>query len=416
MKLDLSVLISAGRDKCCLVKRDVDKDYYCKARRFQCIYFRNVFKTDIPRVNSFLDYKVLIEGSKEEKFCPYFMEDLIDVDVIIQNYFRARRKFFKVIVIDECHNIFIPKEISFLLEDLNTVKTIIQLYLDNSDVKIFERFVRALKYSRTIVVEEHLDNIFLDRLRGVLYQFVDDERISRVLGRFLRMIQYNTVLNIEKERIIGYKPLLPIRSFPQTIMLTGTWFDEMFKFIERINVINVNISNEEKPEAIILDNLTTRYDDFDYKMIEEYKKFIMQLKLKARDKRILIFGSERVLQYFINLIDLYEPIEIPSDWRGVMMLKARGKYAEGVDIPADIVVMLGCPFYPPEVISRLAKIYSRMGFKDSWSLAATIPMLITTLQCIGRAKRNPKQKPKIILADERYNRYLNELSQYLEVK
>ncbi|HDJ89694.1 MAG TPA: hypothetical protein ENG40_03275, partial [Thermoprotei archaeon] len=90
--------------------------------------------------------------------------------------------------------------------------------------------------------------------------------------------------------------------------------------------------------------------------------------------------------------------------------------AEGVDIPADIVVMLGCPFYPPEVISRLAKIYSRMGFKDSWSLAATIPMLITTLQCIGRAKRNPKQKPKIILADERYNRYLNELSRYLEVK
>jgi len=185
-------------------------------------------------------------------------------------------------------------------------------------------------------------------------------------------------------------------------MLTGTWFDEMFKFIERINVINVNISNEEKPEAIILDNLTTRYDDFDYKMIEEYKKFIIQLKLKARDKRILIFGSKRVLQYSINLIDLYEPIEIPSDWRGVMMLKAHGRYAEGVDIPADIVVMLGCPFYPPEVISRLAKIYSRMGFKDSWN--------------IGRAKRNSMQKPKIILADERYNRYLNELSRYLEVK
>jgi len=98
-----------------------------------------------------------------------------------------------------------------------------------------------------------------------------------------------------------------------------------------------------------------------------------------------------------------------------MMLKARGRYAEGVDIPADIVVILGCPFLPPEVISRLSKIYSRMGFEDSWSLAATIPMLITTLQCIGRARRDPKQRPKIILADERYGKYVDELSNYLYI-
>ena len=414
-KLDLSVLISAGRDRACIVEKNVDRDFYCKYRRFQCPFFRNVFKTRIPKINIFMDYNMLVEGARSEGFCPYYMEDLVDADITVQNYFRARRKYFKAIAIDEVHNIFMPREICFPFDDLNTVHTIINLNLDKSVGRIFERFLRAIRYSKTIVVEEYFDSIFLDELKGLMYQYVEDKRVSRILGRFLRLMQYNTVLNIERERIIGYKPLLPIQTFPQTIMLTGTWFNTMDKFLpSSFEKISVDFSND-KPEAMILEDLTTRYNDFDYKMIEEYRKFIVQMKLKARDKRILIFGSERVLQYFINLADLYEPTQIPKNWRGIMMLKARGRYAEGVDIPADIVVILGCPFLPPEVISRLSKIYSRMGFEDSWSLAATIPMLITTLQCIGRARRDPKQRPKIILADERYGKYVDELSNYLYI-
>ena len=416
LKLDLSVLVSAGRDKTCLIDRDVDRDYYCKARRFQCPFFRNIFKTSIPSVTSFMDYNILLEGARVEGFCPYYLEDLIDVDITVQNYFRARRKYYKVIVVDEVHNIFVPREIRFRVEDLNTIYTLIDLYLDRNAVKVFNRFMNAVRYARTITVEEYFDKIMINDFKRLLYEHVDDIKISKILGRFLRLLQYNTVLNVEREILVGYRPLLPFQTFRQTIFLTGTWFHAMDKFIpRRFNIINIDVRENMRPKAAIIDNLTTRYGEFDYKMIEEYKKFITKLKLKERDKRILVFGSERVLQHIINLADLYEPQNIASNWSGIMMLKARGRYSEGVDIPADIVVILGCPFLPPEVISRLSKIYSRMGFEDSWSLAATIPMLITTLQCIGRARRDPKQRPKIILADERYGKYVDELSNYLNI-
>jgi len=114
-----------------------------------------------------MDYNMLVEGARSEGFCPYYMEDLVDADITVQNYFRARRKYFKAIAIDEVHNIFMPREICFPFDDLNTVHTIINLNLDKSVGRIFERFLRAIRYSKTIVVEEYFDSIFLDGFKNI---------------------------------------------------------------------------------------------------------------------------------------------------------------------------------------------------------------------------------------------------------
>jgi len=418
-RISLDCFISAGRKKTCplILNGEIDSELaedYCRLHRFQCKFFIKTFRIKMPKNVS--HYKTLIEGSKKEGFCPYYLEDLIDADIIVQNYFRAKRRFFKAVVIDECHNIFLPRMVKMNVEGINDAILLIKMY----DSKLVRKVVRMKQYideigSGNIYLNEFLKDMDILRLKQIIFQLKNFKgntvknfkKFIRILNSDVQYIENNKIIGIIASRIFFGKPV---------ILMTGTWFKDMDKFLPpSFHRINVDIPVKKKLDAIIIDDLTTRYYDFDYKMIEEYKKFIINLKLKAKDKRILMFGSERVIRYFINLSDLYEPARIPKNWQGIIMLKARGRYAEGVDIPADIVVMLGCPFMPPEVISRLSKIYGRMGFDDPWSLAAAIPMLITTLQCIGRAKRDPKQRPKIILADERYKRYIGQLSRYLNI-
>ncbi|HDJ89960.1 MAG TPA: hypothetical protein ENG40_04630 [Thermoprotei archaeon] len=417
VKLGLNCFISAGRRRTCplVLSGEVDEELiedYCRKYRFQCRYFIKTFQIKVPKNIS--TYKILLEGVGNEHFCPYYMQDLISCDVMVQNYFRARRGFYKVVVVDECHNIFMPRMCRMDVDGLNDAILIIREFEEKLAGKILrlKRYIEEVGEGN-IYLTQFLSLLDIQRIRQMIFLLENFKgSVARNFKRFIRIIN-SDIQYVEKGRIIGIRASQITFPTP-TIMLTGTWFNIMDKFLPpSFKKIRVDVPENQRLNAVIVDDLTTRYDDFDYKMIQEYKKFIMQLKLKAGDKRILVFGTDRVLQYFTDLADFYEPQNIPKDWRGVMMLKARGRYSEGVDIPADIVVILGCPFYPPDIISRLSKIYSKMGFEDSWSLAATIPMLITTLQCIGRAKRSPKQKPNIVLADQRFQKYKDHLSPYL---
>jgi Rad3-related DNA helicase len=42
-------------------------------------------------------------------------------------------------------------------------------------------------------------------------------------------------------------------------------------------------------------------------------------------------------------------------------------------------------------------------------------MLTVTLQCVGRAWRDPAKPPFVVLADSRYGKYRDELASYFEI-
>jgi len=191
------------------------------------------------------------------------------------------------------------------------------------------------------------------------------------------------------------------------LYLSGTFFEQMKQYIKDIKVVEVP---PVRRPAYVLDWVTSRYGE---ETIDEYGRLLFTLRKHFR--KIVIFGTDRILRYFKDRCNHYEPERI-EDLEGLILLKARGRFSEGIDIPCDCVVMLGCPFMPPEIIDRLESIYRKAGFSNPWMLAAEIPMLITTLQCIGRATRTPEAKPLILLADSRYERYRDELSKYLELE
>jgi len=171
---------------------------------------------------------------------------------------------------------------------------------------------------------------------------------------------------------------------------------------------------EAEPRVAYVTNwLTTKWGEETW---WEYQKFLF--KLKMRYNKILAFATERIALRLLEKVDFYEPefqsTGIPEDWRGIMLLHSRGRFAEGVDIRADCVVVLGCPFLPPEVTSRLKRFYEKAGIPGSAALWS--PMVITTLQCIGRATRSPKDNPVIILADYRFEKYEEFFYPYLALK
>jgi len=175
----------------------------------------------------------------------------------------------------------------------------------------------------------------------------------------------------------------------------------------------VRVPWQTKPPCRIVTSVTTRYEEFDGRMVIYYKKLI--IKIGKEYRRVLVFApSERVARELRGIATFEECIP-PPDWEGVLLLRARGRFSEGIDLPADAVVVAGAPYLPPSVGEWVARQLKRIGYTDPVKAAIDLPMLVVTLQCIGRAWRNPTLKPPIvILADYRFERYKAVLREFLD--
>lgn len=82
--------------------------YYCRFFRYSFEYLKKLIKrSSIPLVKS---YRELVRYCKERKICPYYAQDFVikETDIIVQNYFR-RRFWTEALVIDEAHNLLLPR-------------------------------------------------------------------------------------------------------------------------------------------------------------------------------------------------------------------------------------------------------------------------------------------------------------------
>jgi Rad3-related DNA helicase len=93
----------------------------------------------------------------------------------------------------------------------------------------------------------------------------------------------------------------------------------------------------------------------------------------------------------------------------VLCAVAGGRLAEGVDLPADLVVVVGVPFSPPtprqeRLIRRLSE---AVGDKEkAWRYAVALPAVWKTIQAAGRAVRKPEDFAVVLLTDDRYSNLL----------
>jgi DNA excision repair protein ERCC-2 len=397
--------VAAGREKTCLLWEslgDAAHDY-CRSFKYKCPFAK------LPRESPlFTDWQKLVAKGKEEGWCPYLTQDLIESDIFIQNYNRSIRKYVRSVVIDEAHNLSLPEERTIHIARIaEAIAAVREIGGGQRLLSALERMMRAvLVYSeRALDVRTFLNEEEVYELQLLYYRSLE-ERDTR-LKPLIEVIRA-TAVYVEGEKIMVYKPPR-IPAFRPAIFVTAT---PLSPIPFEVNS-EIKIPWEIKPKSIILNNLTSRFDEFDSKMALNYKKLLINLANKFR--RILVFAaSERVARELRSWVN-YEETTPPPDWEGLLMLRARGRFAEGVNLPAECVVMAGAPYLPPEVTDRLARMYKTLGFKDPLRCAIDLPMLTVTLQCVGRAWRDPSKPPLVVLADSRYEKYRDELANYFEI-
>ncbi|MGB9709695.1 MAG: helicase C-terminal domain-containing protein [Infirmifilum sp.] len=378
LRLDLKPFIAAGRARSCSVKTD-DPEEYCLINRSRCPFFQNL-KEGVPD---------LFYTSWEEipsHLCRYYAQDfyIAAADVVVQNYRRRVVGSYRAVVVDEAHNLLKPNivEIKGLGEALDA--------LDALNPELGEK-IRG-------IINKGVASIDLDVIEETLIvyreEFAKGSFMARrllPLVRFLKAASRGIVYREEGKVMVALPPWRP--SIGPRIYLSAT----IPKPIEDLFQAAVIRVPSEPRKALVVGDVTTKYGE---ETIWGYMKLLSSLK--KRHKRILAFATDRIIVKLVSVIDFLDE-KPPDDWRGLAMFNVFGRFSEGVDLPADAVVMVGAPFLPPDVTERLRKYYYRMGIDPD--NARWIPMVTATLQAIGRATRSPEASPEIILADYRFKKF-----------
>ena len=403
----LTAFTAAGRERTCPLAEELGGSVhdYCRYFRFKCRYARPP-----PLTLQAVSYEELVELGAREGFCPYYAQDMVRADIIVQSYYRRVPRIARSFVIDEAHNVLMPRErcirLSQLVEAIDEAR---RLGASEKLVRALSAIVRyALIRDGPLDPKLYLDSVLEEELREVYLEALSSGR-ARCM-RVLVDLNSAAAAYIEGEKIRVFRPQRQF-SFRPALFTSATLPEGAGRLLQ-VDA-EVRVPWRKRLRALIVEHLTTRYDEYDAGMALQYRRLLIDVAKEYR--RVLAFAaSERVARDLRGAATYYEAMPPPS-WEGVALFRARSRFSEGIDLPADAVVLLGCPYLPPGVCSRLAKTYRAMGLQEPVKMAIDAPMLITTLQCVGRAARSPSDEPLVVLADERYRRYIKELEPYLEV-
>jgi DNA excision repair protein ERCC-2 len=187
----------------------------------------------------------------------------------------------------------------------------------------------------------------------------------------------------------------------------------------------------EGPEMTfyIMSGFTTRFEARDEVMIERVQRLLTEVVEKARSHGwgvLVYFPSYELLEWTKETMTagtVDDPVlwevkgasqeevdslirEFTSRQGGrVLCAVAGGRLSEGVDLPADLVIVLGVPFSPPtprqeRLIKRLSEVVGNR--EKAWRYAMALPAVWKTIQATGRAVRKPDDSAVVLLVDDRY--------------
>ncbi|MEM0462446.1 MAG: helicase C-terminal domain-containing protein [Candidatus Caldarchaeum sp.] len=173
---------------------------------------------------------------------------------------------------------------------------------------------------------------------------------------------------------------------------------------------------EDALKAYIVKGMTTRYPERDEQLYEDAAWLIRQLAGKGR---LLVFTpSYEILEEVRRRCEglpmaceasgmgQEEAEQVASDFTGgsknILMTVFGGRMSEGVDLPADFVLLVGVPFARPTPRSRKLLQTLRTLSEDAWLHGVVLPALYTAVQAAGRAIRGSEDRAVILMADNRY--------------
>jgi len=184
-----------------------------------------------------------------------------------------------------------------------------------------------------------------------------------------------------------------------------------------VHVLRAGWPFGENMHAYIVTGLTTRYEERPA-ALPDIEWLIKVVKNMTRKTLIFLPSYEMLNQ--IKGDDLAETPDLSqeeidkltdkfsSSPKACLISVYGGRLSEGVDLPADTVILLGIPFRPPTPRNeRLLKTLSKyFGSERKARIHGLIlPALFSAVQAAGRAVRGPEQPPALVLMiDDRYRR------------
>jgi DNA excision repair protein ERCC-2 len=403
----LHTFTAAGRERACPLAQklgDAVHDF-CQFFRHRCPYAR-LPPSPLPLVTS---WEELVARGTKESWCPYFAQELVDADIVVQSYWRRRRPA-RVIIVDEAHNLLVPQEREYSVGQL--AEAVYAAREHGASERLFRRLQELLScvlYTSVGEVRLFLAQEELQELRHLYFKALERGDATRL--KPLLDLARATAVYVEAERVFLYRPPLSLHVRP-VVYISGTAPPEAGQFLGVEAELRVPWT--VKARALIVEGLTTKFSEYSARMAEKYKRLLVRVSRQC--KRVLVFAaSERIARDLRSWVT-YEEVIPPSGWEGILLLRARGRFNEGVNLPSECVVVAGAPYLPPEVGSKIAQVYKRAGHPDPVKAAIDMPMIIATLQCVGRAWRDPQKPPTVYLADERFARYSRELEEYMEIQ
>ncbi|MEM2794451.1 MAG: hypothetical protein QXY49_01195, partial [Thermofilaceae archaeon] len=278
----LRAFVSAGRERTCLLADELNGAVhdFCKYMRYRCPYARFPPSYSLPLIA--FSYIEVVTRGKGEGWCPYYAQDFVEADICIQNYFK-RPAQTKCIVIDEAHNLLMPRETRIPLSKLVEGVTVLrEIGVSSKLLHAAESLIRyitvkdgALEINLFLNENElnELKELYLERLKE------GDPRLRSFL-ELSRGVTY-----IEGEKVLVFKPeSLP--NFRPCILVSAT-IPEIGGNILQVDA-EIKIPWTRKLRATIVEDVTTKFDEFDTNMVLRYKGLLISV---ASDyKRVLVFA------------------------------------------------------------------------------------------------------------------------------
>lgn len=178
--------------------------------------------------------------------------------------------------------------------------------------------------------------------------------------------------------------------------------------------------------ALVVPETTTKFTKRNPAQFEKIAKICAEIANEVPGNSAIFFPSyflrDEVNKFFSNLCkkttftenagltkeektQFLEKFKEYKDDGAVLLGAASGSFAEGIDLPGDLlkcVIVVGLPLQKPDLETQELIKYYDSKFKKGWDYGYIFPAVNKALQSAGRCIRSEKDRGVIVFLDERY--------------
>jgi DNA excision repair protein ERCC-2 len=208
----------------------------------------------------------------------------------------------------------------------------------------------------------------------------------------------------------------------KTVTMSATVSAEFLEAIlgEEVTLLRAGWPYGDNLRAKLVSGLTTKYEARDEQLADDIR-WTINLVSDTGKKSLVFMPSFEMLEVTTNGLDILregkgmsqEDVDrLVSEFNSSekpLVAVYNGRLSEGIDLSANLVLLVGIPFSPPT--TRTAKLLKRLteivGLEDRARLYGVIlPGLWSALQAAGRAIRGPEDSATVYLLDSRYRKLM----------